>query len=213
MRTGRSAAALTFAALVLCSGCLGFATGSEPAAFEASPAAASEAAVSETGYVPSGNDTRTDDRAFTVLGQNRTATVTSHVATYERHAALGPFGERRIGLFAVASTPAVSVAGETFNPIAGYGDRELLERFGGAAGRIENVSAVGSRTVTALGTDVTVRKHAAEADVGGQRAAVYVHVATVSHGDDYLVAVGVYPRAIDGESETLRLVRGLRHPA
>lgn len=209
----RSAVAAAFAALVLCSGCLGVLTGSEPASFESSPAAVSGDALAETGYERAGNETRAVERTFTVLGQNRTAEVTSHVATYERRAAVGPFGERTVGWFAVVSTPAVELAGETYNPVAGDGGAELIRRFGGAYGRIENASAVGSRNVTALGTETTVRKYAAEAVVDGRRVPVSLRVTTVRDGDDFVVAVGVSPRSVGGEAATLRLVRSLRHPA
>lgn len=211
-RRRQSAVALAFAALLLCSGCLGVLAGSEPASFEASPAAASEAALDEAGYESTGTETRTDNRTVGVLGQSRTVAVTSHVATYERRTSLGPFGERTVGAFAVASTPAVEIAGEARNPIAEYDAAEMVRRFGGAYGDVGNVSAVESRNVTALGSETTVRKYAAEATVDGHRVPVSVHVATVRNDGDIVVAVGAYPREIDGEAATLGLIRGLRHP-
>lgn len=209
----RGAIAAGFAALLpLSSGCLGVITGSKPASFEASPVSIGDDALAETGYESTGTETRTVERTVTALGQDRTVEITNHVATAERRATLGPLGERTVGAFAAASTPAVEIAGETHNPLAEYDGGELIRRFSGRYGPVENVSAAGSRTVTALATETTVEKYHAEATVEGRRVPVALHVATIRHEGDLVIAVGAYPRSIDGEAATMRLMRGLRHP-
>jgi hypothetical protein len=118
-------------------------------------------------------------------------------------------------VFRLVSTPAVEVAGQSYNPVGDYSN-DRLARF--AAEQSGSLSAAGlervsSRRVLVLGTETTVTKYATTTTIGGQEVDVFVHVTKVRDGDDYVVAIGVYPRAVDQESEVLTLLRSVEHPA
>jgi hypothetical protein len=67
--------------------------------------------------------------------------------------------------------------------------------------------------VLVVGTETTVTKYAATTTVRGQQVPVHVHVTKVRSDDDFLVGVGVYPRAVDQETQILTLLRAIEHPA
>jgi hypothetical protein len=68
--------------------------------------------------------------------------------------------------------------------------------------------------VTVLGTATNVTTY--EGRAGAAPATVGVHVQVtevVEHEGDYVVAVAVHPRRLDGESDrVVRLLSGLEHP-
>jgi hypothetical protein len=116
-------------------------------------------------------------------------------------------------VFSVVSTPAVEIAGQTFNPIGDYSNDELVRLVTDRFGSLSNVERVSSRQVLVRGTETTVTKYAATTTVQGREIDVFVHVTRVRDGDDFLVGVGVYPQALDQESEILTLFRAIEHPA
>jgi hypothetical protein len=57
-----------------------------------------------------------------------------------------------------------------------------------------------------------VTKFDGEASIGGSSVDVYVHVTKVKHDGDFVVAIAIYPQALDGEQETVdELLAGLEH--
>lgn len=214
MSSRTSVASVAIALLLVSSGCLGFITGSEAKTFEAEWAATGQPAASATGYELNSTRSQPIEREFTVAGQTRTVKVINKITTYQKALDLGPLGERRLGVFAVVSTPAVQLGPETFNPVGDYSNEQLVELLTSQYDGLGDVRKVDERQLTVLGTETTVTKFAGTATFEGAQVDVYVQVTKVRSGDDFVVPVGIYPQALDGEaSNVFQLMEALEHPA
>jgi hypothetical protein len=214
MERRRTAAAVALAVLLTTSGCIGFLTGQEALRFEAQPAAVADAAAESAGYASNGTRTMTVNRTFQVAGQERRVVATNQITTYEKSLDLGFLGEAKLGVFTVISTPAVEVAGQTLNPIGDYGNARLVELIQSRYAGLRDVEQVSSQNITVQGTETTVTKYAATARVQGQDVDVFVHVTKYRDGEDFVIALGVYPQLLDGEeSNVLSMMRAIQHPA
>jgi hypothetical protein len=112
------------------------------------------------------------------------------------------------------ATPAVEVAGRTFNPVGELSDRELALRLQSQYDAVEDVRFAGNRTVEALGEDRTVSRFDATTTVAGTEVDLAIHVTKFRHGDDFVVAIGMYPARLDGEAAHVRtMLRGVEHPS
>ena len=211
-RVRRRALAVALALLLATSGCLGVFSGGATT-FEAEPADVDEAAASQTGFEKNGTRDSVVTREVGPEGVSETVRVVNKVTTYEKSLEIPLLGSARLGVFSIVSSPAVEIAGQTFNPVADYSNDRLVQLVTNRFGSLSNVEQVGSRQVTVLGSQTTVTKYAATTTVQGQQIDVFVHVAKVRHGDDFLVGVGVYPQRLDQESEVLSLYRAIEHPA
>lgn len=210
----RHLGAAALAVLLVTSGCTGFLTGEEALVFEAEPAVADDAVASDAGYGTDGPRERPVNRTFDVAGQSRTVRVVNQVTTYEKRLDLPVVEDVRLGAFSVVSSPAVEIAGREFNPLADYSTERLVRMAGSDYGGFDDVERVSARTATVLGRETEVIKYATTARVDGASVEVYVHVTRVRHGDDYVVAVGVYPRQLSGEEANVsELMRSIEHPA
>ena len=204
---------LTVALVATTAGC-GFITGSESLAFESESAAVDEATLSETGYEQTLQENQTVSRNFTVAGQTRQVEVTNHLSQYERSVELGPLGDLQAAVFATFTSPEVEIASRSFNPISEMSNRELLSRFTSEYDGLSVGEQVENRTHTVLGTETGVEKYEGTADLGGQSVDVYIHVTTVEHDGDYVVALGVYPQQLPGEEENVfAMLNGLERGA
>lgn len=205
-------------ALVLASGtggCLDLITGEESLSFEAEPAAAADGTADETGYETDGPRAETTTREFTAAGQTREAEVTNQITTYEKTVEVPVLGEARLGVFAAIASPKVEIAGRTLNPLEDYSNDDLVELLTSQYEGIEDPSAVDERTVETLGSETTFTKYEAVATFDGQEVDVYVHVGRVEDGDDFVVAMGVYPQEKEDQEEpnVVSLTESLEHPA
>ena len=210
----RRLGAAALAVLLVTSGCIGFLTGEEALVFEADPAATDASVASDAGYATDGPREHTVNRSFDVAGQSRTVRVVNQITTYEKRLDLPIVTDVKLGVFSVISSPSVEIAGREFNPLGNYSNDRLVRMAGGGYGGFEGVERVSSRTITVLGKETTVTKYAARAPVGGESVEVYVHVTKVKDGDDYVVAMGVYPRKVSGEeANVLEMMRAIEHPA
>jgi hypothetical protein len=197
--------------LVVTSGCLGALTGGE-STYEAAPADVTEAAAAETGFEKNG--TRDSVTTREVDATSGTVRVVSKVTTYDKSLEVPLLGSARLGVFRLVSTPAVEIAGRSYNPVGDYSN-DRLARF--AAEQSRSLSAAGiervsSRRVLVLGTETTVTKYAATTNVQGQEIDVFLHVTKVCDGEDFVVAIGVYPQTLDQQAEVLTLLRAIEHP-
>lgn len=200
------------AVLLTTSGCLSIVTG-ETLEYEAAPGEVSESALDDTAYEFDGQETQTVTRNYSAAGQERTVEVTNYATRYQRAVELGPLGEQELARFVVFTTPAVEVAGQTFNPVGDWSERRLVERLSSEYEGLQDVSHVNNRTVRSLGEDRRVAKFSGEATVLGDRTVdVYVHVTKFRHGDDFVVAVGVHPERLPDEQDRVDdLIRGIDH--
>ncbi|ELZ84164.1 hypothetical protein KU306_09055 [Haloferax larsenii] len=221
----RTAPAVALAFVVLFSGCLGGAT-----TFTAEPATIPASAYESHGYVH-GNST------LVPLGQrvgvgpvSRTVGVEVWVSGYSKTTA----DEDVTGL-AVISSPNVRVAGQSVNPLASLGNRELV---GAGLDILSDVQALGnvsevnglrevdSRPVTMLGEETelvtyagTVVVEPGETTVDGESVTheggsvdVRIHLATVEHEGDVIVVIAVHGADVDETDAVEALASAVEHP-
>jgi hypothetical protein len=204
--TGRAVAAL-LALLTITAGCSAF---SGATTFTAAEGNVSESALSDTGYSLENQDTQTVTRSF--AGQD--VEVNNQLTEYARSSDLPVFGDAQIARFTVFTTPAVEVADQgPFNPINDLNNTELALQLQNQYDTIDNVQFEGNRTETMLGDEVTVGKFRADArTVEGTDTEVFMHIAQTRSGDDFVIAIAVYPTQIDGEQENVNtLLNGIQH--
>jgi len=202
---------LTVAVIATTAGC-GFITGDEALTFSADPATVDEDALSESGYEEVSTDRQTIVRNFTVAGQTRSVNVTNHLAQYDRGVELPGIGQQRAGLFVTFASPQVEIATRTFNPIADLSNRQLLAQFSSQYEGLTVGEQVDNRTTMVLGQDAAIEKYEGSAQLSGTSVDVSIHVTTVRHEGDIIVALGIYPQALSGEEERVfTLLDGIEH--
>jgi len=209
MQRRTAATAVALAVLVATAGC-GALTGD--LSVSASPATVGDAALDDTGYEEANVSEQAVTREFEAAGQSRNVTVTNQIAMYERSVDVPVLGSQRAAVFGVFASPEVSVLGQSFNPVAEYTDRELAalaqQQYSGLAVGDER----GTRSVGVLGESANVTRFDGAASIGGTTVDVFVHVTKVEHDGDFVVAVAIYPQALDGEQEAVDdLLAGLEH--
>lgn len=204
---------LVLALLLATSGCLGFVTGQEPLRLEAEAATVDDAAAEQAGYEFNGTRSMTVNRTVEAAGQSREVQATNEISTYEKAVKIPVVGTAKLGVFSLISTPAAEIAGRTLNPIGDYDNDRLVRMVESRYDGLSNVQRVSSRSITVLGSDTEVTKYSAKASIAGQRVDVFVHVTKVRRGDDFVVALGVYPQRLSGEEgRILDLMRAADHP-
>jgi len=207
----RTAVAVALAALIATSGCLGV-LGGDGLSFSASQATVSEDALQATGYEEVRVNESEISREFSAGSQSRNVTVTNWVAMYERSVSVPVLGERRAAVFGAFASPGVSILGQSFNPIDDYSERDLAQLAQQQYDGLSVGQTASTRNMTVLDESTTVTKFEGSATIGGQSVDVYVHVTKVKHDGDHVVAVAIYPQALDGEQEHVdELLTGLEH--
>lgn len=203
---------ILLALLVVTSGCLGFVAGQDPLRTEAKPATVDAATLAETEYELDQRYERRVERTVTMVGLDRDVAAVNEVAEYRKPVEFGPLSETDVAVFAVATTPAFEVGGETFSPVDEMTNHELAERLQDRYERIDVGRYVDSQQVPALGKQLTLARFEGNATVKGTEIDVYVHVGKVRHGDDFVVVVGIYPQLLGGEEDdVLAMIEGLEH--
>jgi hypothetical protein len=211
MQTRQLLATLAVLAVTVTAGC-GFITGQSALAFGASPAMASDDALSETSYEELAVENSTVTRNFSAAGQTRQVEVTNQQARYERAVDLGPLGSQRAAVFVTFASPEVDVVGQTFNPISDMSTQEVLAQFESQYEGLSVGDRVRNRSVQTLGSQRTLQQFEGTAALSGTEVDVYVHAAKFQHEGDYVVAVGIHPQRLDGEAENVvALTEGLEH--
>jgi len=204
-------AGVLVAALVVTSGCTGVLSG--PVTFSASEATVSDAALEETGYQHNRTDKMEVSRTFTAAGQSKEVEVTNWISEYHQEAGLPGVGEKKVAVFATFASPKVEVLGKSFNPLSKYDNRQLAERFTTQLDSVNDVRKVDSRNRTMLGQSTEVTNFEASVQTtAGIEFDAYIHVTKVEHGDDFVVALAVYPQKLSGQSDKVgRLLDGVEH--
>jgi hypothetical protein len=212
MEHRRTLATLSIVALLLTAGCVGFLTGAEALSFEADPVEVADDARSEAGYETVQVESMQTNRSFTVAGETRNVSVTNHVAAYQRTVELGPLETEPFARVTVLATPQVEVAGRTLNPVGELSDRELATRLQSQYDSIDDVRFAGNHTVEILGESRTVSRFDATTTVAGTEVDLELHVTKFRHGEDFVVAIGIYPARLDGEADRVEtMLRGIEH--
>ena len=170
-------------------------------------------ATSDTGYEETRRTSLGVERSFQVAGQTRNVSVTNYLAEYGRTAET-LFSDQQVARVTVLSSPKVQVLGESFNPLGELSDRQLAQRFQEQYGSLNNLQFQSNRTTSILGSERTVSKFTAQAEMnGGTSVDVNVHISKFEDGDDFIVAVAVHPQQIDEESNVDAMFGGIVHPA
>lgn len=214
---------------VLTSGCTGAMSG-EPLTYESEPAAVDGGVADEQGYDLADRETITvDEEADLPFVGERQVVVTNHVTGYSKFEAdesafENASGENvdpdeldedaAAGALLVVSTPKAEMAGQGLNPLGRAPTRDLVEQFDDRAGEQSDVEYVESTEITVLGTDTEVEKYTTtvETEDGGTHEA-FAYVTRVAHGDDYVIAVGVVPKGLDHDEQSLfAMMEGIEHP-
>lgn len=195
---------------LLLGGCTDFITGDEER-FEADTALVSDQAQSETGYEEQRVEDMKIEREYDRV--DKTIIVINRLAEYSREVSLGPLGGE-LARFTVLSTPKVEVGPVgPLNPIKDMDEEELAERLQAEYESVDNVQKVDERNVTILGDTASVSKFSAETTTeGGQDVDVFMHIARVENGDDFVLAVGVHPQDIDEQGKIDTMLGGIEHP-
>ncbi|WP_122090102.1 DUF6517 family protein [Halalkalicoccus subterraneus] len=209
-QTRRRLCSLAALALVGSSGCLG-GFGEDPDRFVAPETAVSNAALGETGYELDGTEVIEETRTVEAAGQSRDVEAVNRLSEYHRAIDIAPLGEARAAVFATLCTPAASMFGRTFNPIAEMDNRELANR---AQSQYEELSIgeeVDRRTVRMFDEEVTLSKFEGEATFSSTGIDVFVHTALAEGEEAFVVVFGVYPRLLPDEEEAIvTLSEGVR---
>jgi hypothetical protein len=208
------AATVVVALLVLSAGCTELVF-NERAEYTASEAVVSDDGLEETGYQHADTQEQTIEESFEVGGVSRTVVATNWVATYEKSMELQG-QQQEAARFAVVSTPAIEILGKSFNPVESMSHEELLSQFqdqlSGEYEGLDDIEYVESRDEVILGEEAEVSTFKTTAQMEGEDVELYIHVTTVSHEGDLIVAVGAHPAAFGQErTNTYTLMQAIEH--
>lgn len=182
-----------------------------PVTFESSPAAATDSALSATGYTKERSKQPTLSRTFA----GKEVKVTNHLREYQKEVDLGAIGSAKVGVFVAFTTPQVKVAGQgPFNPVADWSNKKIVKQLQSRFESLNNVEKVGSKTISTLGTSTKVGKFSATTTYQGTQLDLFIHITKVKHEDDFVLLLGVYPQQKPSEGENIfRLMATVTHPA
>ncbi|WP_440772313.1 DUF6517 family protein [Natronorubrum sp. DTA28] len=171
------------------------------------PAVVSPSALEETGYGEHTVEEVVVERTVGRFGLERTISVTNWYAEYDRAISLDLPGLSRLqaAVVSVLTTPQVSFLGRTFNPVGEFSTDELIELMQDRYDELEDVQRVDETSVSVLGTETALVRYTAEARLipAGTTLDVYVQLTEpVSHGDDFVLGVAVYPQVHGFETES-----------
>ncbi|MFC6717627.1 DUF6517 family protein [Natrialbaceae archaeon GCM10025810] len=185
----------------------------EATTFSASPATVSAEALESAGYEYEGTEELVESKE--VAG--REVEATNYISEFSRDIDLGPLeidtGDAKAGVFAVVTTPKVSVAGKNFNPIGEMSNEEVVELVQDQYERLSVDGSSGEREVDAFGKPIDVETFEGEATLAGEQGVdVLIDVSKPDHDDDHLVLLGVYPDRVPEEADRIdTLIEGLEH--
>lgn len=184
-------------------------------AYEATPATVPEDAAAAEGYVHGNTTAVPITYPVGVAGVSRNVTAETWVSGYHRTTATND-----TAVFLLYSSPAVDVGGRTVNPLGQLGNREVanflvaraaaLRGFAGV-GEVTELREVAAREVTMFGTPTTFTSYAGTAEAEGERTGIVVHVASVDHGGDVVVAIGLHGDEMDEADRQATLLERAVH--
>lgn len=210
MYTRRRALAVSAAGIAALSGCTEL-TSDGPITREASPAVVDSAVLEEAGHELEEQREETISREVEAAGQSREVEATNYATVYIKTI---DGTEAEGSVFGLVSTPAFKVAGQSFSPVADADNERILEFVGSQFGQLSVNETVEETETTILDEDATVTTFGAEAEFNGERIPVYIHVTSVEHEDDIVIAAGAYPQELeDAEADNITtLLDGIDHP-
>lgn len=207
MGSTRSVVGLMLTLVVASAGCLGALTGGGPIEFTASEATVATSALNQAEYEHEETRPLTVNRTVDLQGESRTISITNQVSTYRAVDETVP-----LALVAVVSTPQAEVVGQPLNPLGRMSKQELVRRLGSQYAEFGALQEVDSRQATILDQQTEVTRFATTIEQGGQQVDVFVEVVRVQDGDDFVIAIAVYPRQFEVEAQdVLTVFEGIDH--
>ena len=157
----------------------------------------------ETGYEQTNIEEIVVEETFEAAGISEDIVVRNYLTEHEKSIDLGPLGSHRAASFVVLTSPQISILGRGFNPISEMSSDELIELLEADFDGIGNAEKVGDDTVSILDQETDEAVYEAEAEVEGIPVDVNIHVTeSVQTASDHLVAIGVYPKQVQGGEES-----------
>ncbi|SDJ40428.1 hypothetical protein SAMN05216226_10347 [Halovenus aranensis] len=173
----------------------------------ASPASVEASTLDERGFEHRSTEELKFTETVEAVGQSRDLSLTNWLVLFGKPA--GGFGPDA-AQFYLFSTPSVTVAGNEINPFNDFGAEQLLGRVAGGGASLDKQ---GSRTVEALGSEVTFERFRTERQIASQSVTATVHLGQFSNDGDLLAAIGTHPEAIDETESIDALVGAIEHPS
>jgi hypothetical protein len=181
----------------------------DPLERAADPAAVEESVADSAGFEQNELIKQANETSVEVKNESRDVSLTNWLNRYTRAT---PEIDLDAALFGLLTTPTVTLAGQSANPLRQL-DRErllqeMLDRLGVVP--VENIQQVGERQVTVLGDAVPVEEFLAETD---QRVELRLHLGDLTNESDLLVLFALHPELLDLTEDVDTLAEGVVHPA
>lgn len=189
-------------------GCSGLLGSSESLSFSAEPATIDSASVADAGFELANDEEIVVHRDLEAGGNETNVTITNRVHVYNKEVR-----SANVSFVLVLSTPKIEIGGQPMNPMGTMDTESLLDRAVDHRADVRGVEHDGSWTAPILGENRTVERFHAVARIDDRDVNVTLHLTRIPHGDDYVIAVGVYPREYDGKSDVRMLFEGIEHSA
>jgi hypothetical protein len=196
-------------------GCLGFVTGNEVLDVSASPGSVSQSALDSTGYGENTVEEAAIEETFEVADQSRTVRLTNWHSQYDRAVDIELVERFQGAAFSVLSTPKFEIAGRSINPIDRWDTDRIAEMVQDRYEGLEDLQSVGEYSTSMLGAEPTITEYEGSAEIANSGVTIdlRLHVSeAVDHGEDFVLAIGVYPDALPEEEESVQtLFEGVEH--
>lgn len=185
----------------------------DPITFIATQARVSEATLEETGYREARIEPLVVTEEFSAGGETARVRVENWVSEYHRAIDVPVLGEQEAAVFVAFATPEVGVLGRNFNPVEDMDPDEIVELIQEEYDDLRNLERVGEDPVTLLGSEVAAVRYEGEATFAGAGLDIYLHITpAVPNAGEFVLALGVYPRAIDDAENVFALIESIHHP-
>jgi hypothetical protein len=181
----------------------------EPSSQAAEPAAVGDSALDGTGFELKETTDEVLEQTVEAGGESTDLSLTNWVTRYTRPL---PRVEADAVRFTLLTTPSVSLAGQSVNPLQQLDEAALVEEMVSRqqTAPVENVEPTGQRTVTVLETEVTFTEF--DAETTKNQVALRLYLGDLAHDGDVIVVFGLHPQLVE-EAETMyTLAGGVDHP-
>lgn len=175
----------------------------------AAPARVSDSTLGETGFEHRETTEMSYERTVEAGGESRDLRLTNWVTRYTR-----PITgvEAEAIRFTYLTTPTVSVAGQSVNPLQQFDEKRLVQTVveQQQTGPVTNVTATGERTTTVLDSDVSFTEFDGETATEGVE--LRLSLGDTTNDGDFVVIFGLHPAVVDVSGEIYALAGGTEHP-
>jgi hypothetical protein len=173
---------------------------------ESTPAGVSQSALDSTGYEAVETEERVIENTVEAAGKSETFVITNYLNKYEKPVGIEGVSETATATFAVHATSQIELPGETVNPVGELSGRDVVDLIGDRYDGINGIEHDSDRELTILEQSVTKSRFVAAASFAELSVDLDIHVTeAVERGEDFLVAVGVYPQQLR-DSEAANMV-------